>query len=298
LYQVDFSLLKNIINSISWPIFILAIFILLSEGYFTALRFKLFTPGNPSIKSCLEITSWFIVSLIILPARLGEIAVIVLLKNILNQSTGSSIMNVLSQRLIDVLFLCAMLLMFLLAINIFEQYIYIFIFIIIILLLLSLYKLDVLLGFIAYLFRSKKYYAKNNFLRNMFRMILQARIWHRFHLNNKIVSKAILISTCKWSCNIGGLSLLFYSLNVPLNDIQLLLVSTAYNILGAVPLQTIGGFGTSEAGLAGILMFFSLPIAFAASISITVRLVLITATFIFFLLVYSYILVLSYEKNG
>ena len=112
--------------------------LLVSEGFFTALRFQLFTPGNPSYNQCLKITAWFIVSLIILPARLGEILVIILLKKEFKLSSGFSIMSVISQRLIDLFFLTAMLLVFVILHQSNKQYLYIYISLIITILLLGL----------------------------------------------------------------------------------------------------------------------------------------------------------------
>lgn len=290
IYLIDIEKLKVILVSISWIIFVIAVFVLLLEGFFTALRFKVFTPGNPPLKDCLEMTAWFIMSLIILPARLGEIAVIILLKNNLSQSTGAAIMNVLTQRFIDLLFLCAMLIVFMFYNLPFyhDLYLYTIIFLIISLLFLSLYKLDVILGFIASLFYLNKSRPKKKLLKIFFRMSLQARVWYRFHLNKRIFSVAIIISIFKWMSNIGGITLLFYSINIPLTEIQLLLASSAYNFLAIIPLQTIGGIGISEAGLTSIFIFFGLPVAFSASASILIRIVLISTPFLFLLSVRAY----------
>jgi uncharacterized protein (TIRG00374 family) len=299
-YNVDYELLKKAYNSISWTIFIFSIFVLLLEGFFTALRFKLFTPNNPSFINCLDITAIFIVSLIVLPARLGEIAAIFLIKNKLRQSTGASIMNVLTQRFIDLFFLGAILLLFIIAHQTIDQslWFYISITIIISLLLISIYKLDVILGCISFFILKNKNLKKILVFKKLLRMLLQARIWFRFHINHTTLSKAIIISSFKWVSNIGGLSLLFYSVNIPLSNVQLILTSAAYNLLAIIPIQTIGGFGVSEAGLTGILAFFGLPLDLSASISIICRLVLISIPFIFFVIIYSYILFNPYEKNS
>lgn len=298
IYNVDVNSLYFVFDSITWSIFIISLLVLLLEGLFTAIRFKLFTPGNPALKSCLHITSIFIVSLIILPARLGEIAVIFLLKKELKQKTGAAIMSVLTQRFIDLLFLCALLFIFTLMTSIAEQslYLYVAIFLIISILISSIYKLDILLGVFASFFYFNKKLVKYRLFKNVYRMILQGRIWYRFHMNNKVVFQAIIISTLKWTSNIGGLTLLFYSINTPLNEVELILTSTAYNLLAIIPLQTIGGFGISEAGLMGILMFFNLPIDLSASISIISRIVLISTPFIFFTLVFSYLFITRHEK--
>lgn len=297
-YNADQTLLKKIFNSVSWTVFLASILLLLSEGLFTALRFKLFTPGNPPLTSCLRISALFIVSLIILPARLGEIAVIFLIKNHLNQTTGASIMNVLTQRFIDLIFLGAMLLLFVIANQTLTQNIlfYVLVFLIIFLLIISIYKLDVYLTCFSRFFLNNKRILKFSFSRKILRMLLQARIWFRFHLSNKTIFKAIIVSFFKWISNIGGLTLLFYSIKTPLSEAQLLLTSTAYNLLAIVPIQSIGGFGISEAGLTGILVFFGLPIDLSASISILCRLVLISTPFLFFIIVYTYLYLNRNEK--
>lgn len=206
-------------------------------------------------------------------------------------------MNVLTQRFIDLLFLCAMVIIFIFLSQTIEHrlLLYTSVFTIICLLFLSLYKLDVLLGIIASLFYLKKCRPKLKLTKILFRMLLQARTWYRFHINNSVFSIAIFISMCKWASNIGGLTLLFYSINIPLSEVQLLLASTAFNFLAIIPLQTIGGIGISEAGLTGIFLYFGLPIAFAASVSVMIRLVLISTPFLFFLLIHTYYSVVKNE---
>ena len=144
------------------------------------------------------------------------------------------------------------------------------------------------MGLIASFMSTDNKRPKRKYSKLFFRIVLQARIWHRHHLNNQLIGKAVFVSTCKWMCNLGGLFFLFFSMNLSIANIELLLAACSYNFLAIIPIQTIGGFGVTEAGLTGILTFFDLDIESAASVSILSRLVLIFIPFLFFLLVYSY----------
>ncbi len=293
--QTNIHELANLIDLTSFKWLFLSIIVLALEGFFTGLRFKTFTPGNHSIGRCSKLSSWFIVSLVILPARLGEIAVVFLLQDYLKQSAGAAIMNTIIQRYIDLLFLASMTLIFLCLNHLFSlELLILSIVLILFFTFIGLYRIDLILGFIASTFYRHRRRPKS-IVRKLFRVLLQARLYYRFHINSDIFFRGVGISFLKWLCNIGGLSLLFFSFDTQLTSIQLILSAIAYNALALIPLQTIGGIGIGEAGLMGIFLFFGLPSAFAASASILTRLVLIFIPFLFLFLVYTVSSI--YEKS-
>ena len=83
---------------------LLALVLLQIEGLCTALRVQWLAPGSRFI-AALELTGWWVVSLALLPARLGEVAGVHLLVRRLGTTLGSALNSLLMQRLLDALLL-------------------------------------------------------------------------------------------------------------------------------------------------------------------------------------------------
>ncbi len=285
--QVDWDLAVDILLTSS-PLFLLcSIILFLTEGVFTTLRFYLLTPNKPRMSSCYKVTAWYVIFLILLPARLGEIIVVLLLKQYLNQNTSPALMNVLVQRLFDVIILSSIFLVTALTLTSFSDSHYLNIVAIIVILLVSivLFWLDYFLTILAKIIIGKHTRPKIKWLRHILRMILQARIWHRHRLTTLISIQTIVITFCKWSCNLGGFVMLMKALHLPLAISNSVVLGAAYNFLAIIPLQTIGGFGISEAGLTSLLVLTGMSLTLAASATIIVRLIIILVPFLFWFIV-------------
>ena len=64
-----------------------------------------------------------------------------------------------------------------------------------------------------------------------------------------------------------------------------MLLAAAFNFLAVVPLQSVGGIGVSEVGLAGLLMVFGASVEYAASMTIVVRVILLSTPVLYWVLV-------------
>lgn len=285
-YFLDWDTLRREIQGVNWLLLCIAFLVLSLEGLFTALRIKVFTPGKQSLADCLKLTSWFVVMLVILPARAGELFVLVLYKHMLNQRAGMSIMNVIAQRILDVLVLSGVFL-FVMLFSTREIGIYLYEVTIALILILTVVLLmfNRILELFSKISLGLNYRYKHPVFRKILRLLLQARTWYQHYMGIKKMHIAILLTIFKWTCNLAGLILVFYSLNLPIDKIEALFLSACYNFMGIVPLQGIGGIGFSEAGLAGLLVMFDIPVDVAASSSIFMRAVAIVNPFVFFSIV-------------
>ncbi len=298
LSQVDWLLFFEILQQTLIVFVVISVILFLLEGVFTSLRFYVLTPNSPALSSCFQLTAWYVVLLILLPLRLGEVAVIFLMKKHLNQSASPAIMNVLVQRLFDVMTLCVV---FLICILMFssiiesEQITGIAV-VCLIALACVLSILDRILAIlIGPLLRRRN--PQSDTVRKLLRALLQARIWYRHRLTLSKSLIAFFLSLGKWLCNILAFVFLLQALQLPVDFNNSVVIAAAYNFLAIIPLQTIGGIGLSEMGLSGLLIFSGLSLTLAASATILVRVIIILIPFLFWALVMLALSVNKAEKH-
>ncbi|MEM7405643.1 MAG: lysylphosphatidylglycerol synthase transmembrane domain-containing protein [Pseudomonadota bacterium] len=269
--------------SVRWSWFVAAAILLLSEGCFTAWRLRVFTPGPPSFRACLHISAWFVLFLVALPARVGEVAAAFLLKHFAGQSTAPALTNLLTQRALDLMFLIAVFLLLSAAVSslpsgpeVLGLAIALFV-----ALAIGVWRLEQLLALAANATLRAGNITGVGIFRSLARAALKARSWRRHYLTTSVMSMGFVVTLLKWLANLGGLALLLHAFGVPVGWAEKFLLAAAFNFLAVVPLQTVGGVGLSEVGLAGALVAFGLTLEDAVAISVLVRLVLIVSPLVF-----------------
>ena len=105
---VDWQTAKNVVASANRPLIFTGVCLLGLEGFITALRFQLLAVGEINYSRCLQATAWYVLLLLALPARLGEVAGVGTMVRYMRQSAGASAINLFLQRIFDVLTLGAM----------------------------------------------------------------------------------------------------------------------------------------------------------------------------------------------
>lgn len=277
--QVDFNLALEMLKMLSWTMLLVAIAFLAFEGIATALRLWLFAQKRPCLSDALKANAWYVLLLVMLPARLGEVAAVVVLERHLGQKYGVAAMSIIVQRLYDVIILGVIFLIALLGLGDFIDRGVIGI--VSIALILSsffvLIHLEFFLTLTTIIFR--------NAPKKLYRFILQARLYSRHSLNTKDIPLALLFTILKWISNLGALICLFISLNLGLGLFENITVAAAYNFLAIIPLQTIGGIGVGEAGLMLLLTGMGLVAGAAAGASLMIRFVILIFPFIFFAMI-------------
>ncbi|GJL85505.1 MAG: hypothetical protein DHS20C02_12800 [Micavibrio sp.] len=284
--QVDIAQARTMLENLSWSMLAVAFLFLLMEGIMTALRIWLFANKKPCVGSALKANAWYVLLLIILPARLGEVAAIVVFERYLGQKYGAAAMSIIAQRLYDVIILGTFFLMALLGLGDFmdKKIMSIAATILIMFSLFVLVRLDMFLT-IAAAMMQKMNIGRTGITRKIMRLILQARIYSRHNLKRKDVPMALILTIGKWISNLGALAFLFKALHLNLPFLQEVTIAAAYNFLAIIPLQTIGGIGVGEAGLTLLLVSAGMATSIAAGASLMIRFVILIFPFIFWGLV-------------
>ncbi len=122
-------------------------------------------------------------------------------------------------------------------------------------------------------------------MRKVKRLILQARIYSRHGLSRADIPMALFFTLLKWISNLSALVFLFMAIHLGLGLFENITVAAAYNFLAIIPLQTVGGIGVGEAGLALLLVSMGLSNSIAAGASLMIRFVILIFPFIFWVMI-------------
>jgi len=296
--QIDWGTAAAMLDGLAWPYVAGAICLLLAEGVVTSIRIWIFSARKPALTAAIRANAWYVVLLVLLPARLGEVAAVFVFQNHLGQKPGAASMSVVAQRLYDVACLGAV---FLIALAGLGDAIPSGILAVIAAGLLggaaaALVRLDFLLSLGARWLLGMKLH-RQVIVRPAVRLVLQARTWNRHMMSRKEVPMAVATTLLKWGANLGALACLLSAVGLGLPVAGQFAIATAYNFLAIIPVQTIGGFGVGEAGLSLLLIASGIAVPVAASASVLMRLVLVCSPFLFFLLVHGLVRIGENVRN-
>ncbi len=283
----DLQQVKGYFHEINASLFLLAFLFFFIEGVFTSLRIYIFTPGAQKISDCYIVNAWFVFLLIILPARLGEISIIYLYKKYLNQAAGPALMNVLLQRVLDMLVLVTIFLLAAICINTlsFDMSVYLLAIIALAILVSSLFYLYELLTFLA--ITLIRYNSSRNYrlIGKIIKAVLQARMWYRHHISKRRFIASILMTIGKWFSNLVMIVLVFQAFGLEASFFKEIFLASSFNFLSIIPLQAIGGIGVGETALTGLFLAFGYDIDYSIGISIFTRFSMIVFSLAYFSLV-------------
>lgn len=284
LVQVDFEQSWNMVRHASIFLIGLALLCLFFEGVMTALRLWIFAGRRPHVFSALQANAWYVLLLVLLPARLGEVAAIVIFQKHLGQKYGAAAASIIMQRLYDVIILGLVFLIALLGLgNVLDTQLMAIVALGFVMLCgVVLVKIEIFLTALAIIFNK----IRTPFFRPLRRLVLQARGYSRHRFHDKNMLPAFILTVGKWIGNLGALTLLFMALGLDLNSFEKITTAAAYNFLAIIPLQTVGGIGVGEAGLALLLIGMGLGTSLAAGASLIIRLVVLVFPFIFFAVIW------------
>jgi len=298
--QLDLASLKTVIQGLVVPLAVVGLLLLLAEGVLTAERLSLMAATHQPFAKALQANAWYSVLVLILPARLGEIAAILVLKKYLLQKPAPAFMSIVVQRLFDLVMLGTL---FLLVLTSLVSQLPVGVSaavagLVIGLAVLAIYRMEGLLTLAARWMISTRLPISKPHRHKILRLVLQGRSWRRHLSNAGLITAAFLLTVAKWLVTVSAIGALLLALYSTLGWHSALIASVAYCFMAAVPLQTIGGVGLGEAGLAFLLTGMGVPVGIAAAMTLFVRLVLILFPAFFFGLVFVYVIVSGRRQDS
>ncbi len=279
LWLADPASLLRQLQTANWWLLALAITPLCAEVVFTSLRVQHCVNQPLSLTLAMYANSLYIAWLSVLPARLGEIAGIAVFKRNLGMPTGSAIASVIVQRMYDVLVLSGMLVAFM-SQSLFGGTTGIMLASLVLLVLtMMLFTLPFWLTCGARLLTT---WRSNHWLRKLLYILLQARTWYRHQSAPNAIAWLVVTTLGKWCVNLVAVLLVFAAIGIQLDLLLMATVAILMHFLGAVPIQSVGGFGAAEIGLTGILVSLGIPAEQAVAASLLVRTVFLCFALLFF----------------
>ncbi len=109
----------------------------------------------------------------------------------------------------------------------------------------------------------------------------QARHWLESVRNRRIMRRCIVPTVLVWTAVIAACWTVGQAVGLDLAPAEFGFAAAGGNLVAALPVQSIGGFGLLEAGLTGIAAWFGAPVGTAALAALGVRLASMTGAGLF-----------------
>ena len=277
--QIEWIDAREIFASISYFWLSIGVLLLLVEGFITAARFQLLTSTDVSYGECVTAVAWYVLMLIALPVRLGEIVGVALIVKHMRQRPGVAAASLFFQRIFDMLILLSMLLIgivFVWSDDATGK---------------QVASAAILVSFIATIVYFDRIISvlvdpllprrREKWPRRLLRLGLQARMFRRHHLTRRKSNLLGALTLVKWAVNLIAMSCVVLAVVPTIATVNALGVGVVYNLSAVIPIQTIGGFGISEAVLLGSFTWLGYSLAAGAPIAIVIRIAMISAPLVF-----------------
>ena len=268
----DFDSLIGSIASINITFVLMSFFVFLLAIIIVSLRllFVLHLSAKEKFIPSLDISVIHTVLLCILPARLGDVCYPFLLNKNLNIIMSHSVVNLLVLRLYDFLVSALLFLIstVMLSINAADK--------------LVLQKTALVFFIIAIsILGTMKYFSSVYIIPNKYKdkskklgkfIGILSQLQEGLNVISIVDHIIIFSMTClKWALSIGVIFFIFRSLNMNILVAETILVTTGMNLVVALPIQTVGGFGITEAAMAFLLGLVGYATDQAVSYSLATR---------------------------
>ncbi|MGR8949335.1 MAG: lysylphosphatidylglycerol synthase transmembrane domain-containing protein [Gammaproteobacteria bacterium] len=284
---VDWDKAKQVVQSADRPLIITGVALLGFEGFITAMRFRLLSIGDTTYAQSLRASGWYVLLLLALPARLGEVAGVGTMKRYMGQTVGASAVNLFLQRIFDVLTLGAMFCIVSFQYLSGEQLSTALISALVIMagLIIAILYLPELMRMVAAVFFG---WRKNVWACRVMKFALQVRLSIKRHLDIKTSINLASLTIIKWMIILVAIACIVLAVEPLLNVGTAFGIGIAYNLAAVIPLQTIGGAGIAELALLGSFKWLGYTAATGAALAIAIRIALLVGPIIFGVLTLAY----------
>ncbi len=245
----------------------------LALGYaVSCVRLRSMMPPGASVRFLdgVAVSLWHGAAMILLPARLGELALIEGLRRYAGLGRGSGLAILLLQRIYDLLLASLAFGVGALGLMLGHPPVVVLVVVAVAVLVVLARSLDRILGWSAALVANRP-----------------GRVWGRLHAllvegqetaersTMRRVPVMIAGTVLFWTTDFAALWLIFRCFGAVLEPMTLLFVAAGLAFVHALPLPTIGGLGVAEGGLAVLLLAAGFQADLAVSLGISARLTLV-----------------------
>ena len=273
----------ELLNEVPWPLIACSMLLFQVEGLCTALRIRRLVAPESSLVASLQVTGWWVLGLVVLPARLGEVTGMHMVCRYLLVDVGSAFNSLVMQRTLDGLWLLVfaagvLLFQFRLADNL---VIGVVLLAAIALVAIVMANLPRVFSFLMVCTRRKRNWL---FMRTVTRFFLQAARSARDLRGWRVHFELSTMTALKWMCGLAALSIVLMSLIPSLALFAAFTIAVLFSLASILPVQTIGGIGLGDISVAAALGWYGIDLPVAASAAVLTRVVLICAPLMFFVL--------------
>ena len=283
--RLDAASLAAVAEQLSWPPVGAALALLLAGHLLSALCTHLIAEDHV-FSTALRVSAWHAIWLIALPMRLGEVAWLVSMRKAYGWNAATAVVCGLVQRLLDLAVIAALLLLAMPAIFIpgrIEAPLAAALAVAAgALALIGAVTLPVWLRLTGRLVIAAG--RPRGWRAHLLRHLWRGRRWLESRRHRRIVQLCLVPTALSWMAIFGGYWLLCRAVGLDAAWSEVLFAAAGGNLITALPVQSIGGFGLLEAGFTGILAWLGSPADTAAAAALTIRFVTWVGTGLFWLL--------------
>lgn len=271
LSQLDISASIKIIRELPISLLIVGFLCYALGFYLRAIRFRLLLPPEKSVKHLFPIVLVHYTALNIIPARLGELSYIYLLKKVNDVSTGCSVSNLLIARVFDQITISLLFLVSWPFMDLSSQWMKtLSLFVSGFLILMTI----LLMGILAYkekciawikILVTKFGWANTTIIRRIIHEMEEVVIALRAIQVKKNAATVLGISVLIWMSIWGSNYALLQAFQVDFTYVQVIFSSTCIILLRVLPLQVVSGLGIHET----TWVFIALALGISKDIAIT-----------------------------
>ena len=121
----------------------------------------------------------------------------------------------------------------------------------------------------------------------LLRHLNQARHWLRSVRHRHVMRRCLVPTMLGWTAIMTAYWTLGRAVGLPLSPAESGFAAAGSNLVAALPVQTIGGFGLLEAGFTGLVVWVGAPTGTAALAALAIRFASLAAAGLFWLMVVS-----------
>lgn len=273
---VDWATLSSTITEAGLVTLLTATAFLTCNGLLAVLWLVVITQRRHTLRGAFEVVGWQMLASSILPARLGDLAWMYLIHQKLNVAPGRAVFVALYHRLLDfvVASMFFVISILLIGVDLFGANIGLLAGLVLTLLIGIVAALEPLLTLGARLLLWADGIFDNRLTQTLLGQLLHVRVWYRHGLPKTLLWVTFAIIATRWVTILAALGLLIHAMAAPLSWTDSAFLSNLYIYFSIIPLQTIGGFGAGEAGLAWVLTLYGVGLDKASAISLLIRIVI------------------------